>query len=88
MNELKGAMKNAVDNFNWGDVYMFMNLVGWTWFSSPAPPTVAKLKEAAWELFDHFGPDDTAIESGGLRVSKSNGGIEIEFIAVSSYGHA
>lgn len=84
--KLTQSMGNAVNNMNWGQVYFFMTQFGWTWASANVP-TIDELKEAAWQLFDSLLEHDyKCASSGGLVVSKQDGGIEIEFVAVFTIG--
>ena len=84
---LAQCMDNAVNNMNWGQVHFFMTQFGWTWASLGGVPTVSDLKDTAWSLFGNIVDDEYKCSStGGLEVRKEDGGITIEFVAVSAYG--
>ena len=87
MDELTQSMENAVSAMNWGQVYFFMTQFGWTWAPLGRVPTIADLEEEAWRLFDSLVKRKSKTSAcGGLVVSKQDGGIEIEFVAVTAYG--
>lgn len=80
----ESQIDEIVQEFNFARVANTMVATNWVWARHGRPPIYAELVEAAREHLRHLGPDCNYIESGGLRVHREDGGVELAFILDSS----
>jgi hypothetical protein len=79
----------ALNQFNFANVYTIMNYLGWTWCEENHSPSQIQMIETVKELFEHaiksFEGSYSYVSSGGFLVRiYENGRVEIHFIVEES----
>jgi len=81
--------KEAINEFNFENVYSYMKLVDWTWGlldNDAYIPSVRMLKRTVYNMFQEiYDNNKTNISSGGFTVTLDEDGAGINFSAENSF---
>lgn len=74
-------IKYIIDNFDFKKVHNVMKFLNWHWFFTKGVPSEKDLKNEAIRLLnDIYFSDAISLSTGGLKVTKYEDSLELEFI--------